>query len=54
MTTALFLLRCMEVGIRVNDLDSLTIGLVIDIWNEKSRDGMDWPQKASQEDMDLF
>lgn len=54
MTTALFLLRCMEVGIRIPDLDLLTIGCVIDIWNEKSRDGLDFPQKASQKDFDEF
>lgn len=30
MTTPLFLLRCMELGVSVRDLDLLTIGLVID------------------------
>lgn len=54
MTTPLFLLRCMEVGISVKDLDYLTIGLVIDIWNEKGRDNIDFPQKASQSDFDAF
>jgi hypothetical protein len=35
MTTALFLLRCVEIGISIADLDLLTIGMVMDIWNEK-------------------
>ena len=38
MTTPLFLLRCMEIGISVSDLDLLTVGLVLDIWTEKSND----------------
>lgn len=54
MTTPLYLLRCMEVGIRIADLDLLTIGMVMDIWNEKARDGLDWPQKATQKDFDSF
>ena len=39
LTTPLFLLRCMEVGISIPDLDLLTIGLVMDIWTEKGNDG---------------
>lgn len=54
MTTPLFLLRCMEVGISVRDLDCLTIGLVIDIWNEKGRDNIQFDQKATQADFDVF
>ena len=40
MTTPLFLLRCMEIGISVSDLDLLTVGLVLDIWTEKTNDGV--------------
>ena len=39
MTTALFLLRCTEIGISIADLDLLTIGLVMDMWTEKGNDG---------------
>ena len=38
MTTPLFLLRCMELGVSVRDLDLLTIGLVIDMWTERAND----------------
>ena len=31
MTTPLFLLRCVEIGISIRDLDLLTIGLVLDM-----------------------
>lgn len=54
MTTPLFLLRCMEVGIRIPDLDLLTIGLVIDIWNEKGRDKQHFDEVATQADFDAF
>ena len=56
MTTALFLLRCVEIGISIRDLDLLTIGLVLDMWTEKARDKEDWNvvQVADQAAMDAF
>lgn len=54
LTTPLFLLRCMEVGISVPDLDLLTIGLVMDIWTEKGNDGTTYATLASQLDFDRF
>ena len=39
MTTPLFLLRSVELGISIRDLDLLTIGLVLDMWTEKANDG---------------
>ena len=44
----------MEVGIRIPDLDLLTIGLVNEIFIEKSRDGQTYALEASQDDMDKF
>ena len=49
MTTALFLLRCTEIGIAIADLDLLTIGLVMDMWTEKGNDGVTYQKVASQE-----
>ena len=54
MTTALFLLRCTEIGISIADLDLLTIGLVMDMWTEKGNDGVTYDKVASQEDFDRF
>ena len=54
MTTPLFLLRCVEVGISIQDLDLLTIGIVLDMWTEKSNDDMKYEQVAKQEDFDKF
>lgn len=54
MTTPLFLLRCVEVGIWIRDLDLLTIGTVLDMWTEKANDDMEYEQVAQQEDFDKF
>ena len=54
MTTPLFLLRCVEIGISVADLDLLTIGLVLDIWTEKGNDSVKYQRLAGQEEFDRF
>ena len=38
MTTPLFLLRCVQLGISIRDLDLLTICLVNDMYAENSND----------------
>lgn len=60
MTTALFLLRCAEVGISIRDLDLLTIGMVLDIFTEKGNDNAEENSSrgsvrmATQSDFDAF
>jgi hypothetical protein len=54
MTTPLFLLRCVEIGISITDLDLLTVGVVIDMWTEKANDGVKYNRVATQEDFDKF
>jgi hypothetical protein len=54
MTTPLFLLRCIEIGLSIRDLELMTIGLVLDIWTEKGNDDMKYDVLASQEDFDRF
>lgn len=54
MTTGLFLLRCVETGISIADLDYLTIGLVLDIWTEKGNDDEKYDYVATQDDFDRF
>lgn len=59
MTTPLFLLRCVQLGISIRDLDLdlLTIGMVNDMYVESGND-QDADKKysvlASQEDFDRF
>ena len=54
MTTPLFLLRCVQIGLSIRDLDLLTIGLVNDMYAESNNDDCKYARLASQEDFDLF
>mgnify|MGYP003247654608 CR=1 FL=1 len=54
MTTPLFLLRCVQLGISIADLDLLTIGLVNDMFTERQNDDYPYKELASQSDFDKF
>ena len=54
MTTPLFLLRCVQIGLSLTDLDLLTIGMVNEIFIEKDNDDYNSPYKATQAQMDAF
>ena len=54
MTTPLFLLRAVELGLSVSDLSLLTIGLVNDMFTEKNNDEYKYKEVAMQEDFDKF
>lgn len=54
MTTALFLLRCVQLGIPISDLEHLTIGMVDDMYAEEQNDSVKWPKMATQDDFDRF
>ena len=55
MTTALFLLRAIQLGISIRDLDLLTIGLVNDMFVESCNDEYKgWKKLATQDDFDRF
>ena len=57
MTTALFLLRAVELGISIRDLDLLSIGLILDMWSERANDSVEYEKAArpaTQEDFDAF
>ena len=55
MTTPLFLLRCVQLGISIRDLDLLTIGMVNDMYAESGNDEYKgYSQMATQSDMDAF
>lgn len=49
------LLRCVQLGISIRDLDLLTIGLVNDMYAENSNDDYKgYKEVATQEDFDKF
>ena len=52
MNTPLFILRCLQCGLSVRDLDLLTIGMVNDIFVEMRNDDYDYPVMATQADID--
>jgi len=54
MTTPLFLLRCVQIGIAVGELELLTIGTVNDMYAEMSNDDWNYPEIATQKMMDRF
>lgn len=41
-------------GLSLSDLDDLTIGMVNDMFIEKSNDDYDWKVMANQDDFDSF
>ena len=54
MSTGLFLLRCVQIGLSLSDLDLLTIGMVNEMFIEKDNDDYEYETKATQSDMDMF
>ena len=54
MTTPLFLLRCVQLGISIRDLDLLTIGMVNDMYVESANDEHKYAKVAGQEQFDAF
>jgi hypothetical protein len=54
MTTLLFLLRCVKLGLSIRDLDLLTIGMVNDMYAEGRNDECKYATLVTQSDYDLF
>ena len=54
MTTPLLLLRCVQLGIHISELELLTIGTVMDMYSELQRDDEPHNVLASQDDFDRF
>ena len=54
MTTPLFLLRTVQLGISIQDMDLLTIGLIMDMYTESMNDNEKYPALATQRDFDKF
>ena len=54
MTTALYLLRCIQIGLSLSDLDLLDIGTILDIITEFGNDSIEYKQLATQDEFDRF
>jgi len=54
MNTALFLLRCIQIGLTLSDLDTLEHRTVMDMIVESANDKEEYMQLADQSDFDRF
>ena len=54
MTTPLFLLRCVQIGISLRDLDLVTIGCINDMFAGKGNNSTEYAEIATQDQMDRF
>ena len=48
------MLRCAELGLTMDDLDSMTMGMVYDLLIERANDHEQYSYRATQEDFDRF
>ena len=54
LTSRLFLLRCVQLGLSMADLEMLSISLINDMHAESRNDECKYAQIATQEDFDRF
>lgn len=54
MTTTLFQLRALELGIPKRDLQYYSAGQIFALLTEKANDRYDWPRRATQADIDAL
>lgn len=55
MNTGLYLLRCVEMGLSMSDLEQLDMGMIFDMMTERTNDSWDgWAGVAEQADFDRF
>lgn len=48
------ILRALQIGLTLSDLDELTVGDVMDILVEHANDDYEYPKKATQADFERF
>lgn len=48
------MLRAVKLGISIRDMELVTIGMINEMYAEEANDSLDWPDLATQEDMDRF
>lgn len=54
MTIGLYLLRAFQIGMSIDDLESMSVGMMLDIITEHSNDSYEYTPLATQKDMDAF
>lgn len=51
---AIFMLRCAELGLSDEALEGMTMGMVYDLCIERANDQVEYPLKATQDDIKKF
>ncbi len=54
LTTAMFLLRCKELGLSIQELSSITVGMVFDMIIERNNDNFTYDVQATVNDVNNF
>ena len=54
MNTPLFMLRCVQLGIAISDLELLSIGMINDMFTESRNDEYEYPIIATKADIDAL
>jgi len=54
LTTPLLTLRALQVGLRLDELEDIEVGELIDILTESGNDSYEYPRRATQEDFDKY
>lgn len=54
MNTAVFMLRCLQIGLTLSDLENIEHGSAMDMIIESANDGQTYKIVATQEDFDTF
>ena len=52
--TAVYLLRCLQLGLHDEDLESMNYGMILDLFIEADNDTLEYPEIATQADFDKF
>lgn len=54
MNLAVYMLRVVQIGLRITDLELLDFGMVMDMIIESGNDGCKYQELATQDDFDAF
>ena len=54
MNTAVYLLRAKQIGLTLEELDQLSMGMVLDMFVERHNDDYNYKAVATQSDFDGF
>lgn len=54
MNTAIYILRALQMGLSIADMDALEEGFIVDMMVESSNDNYEYKEVANQADFDKF